>query len=465
MKRVTYPSFPRRANTLLVTLAVSILFQSAAWGWSDHSSLVWPLLREQPQLVEQRVVAEPLADFVRAERVGIAKTLAQVEAWAVDTIEHYPPTPEGLLWQAENEPTVDRFLAAIRVNPLLPYGLFVDVSPERVAPDGDALDWSDLSFLSGGSAQAPARYWPLQAGQPVSIAEVVSGASDEPDFGMDIGLFEDNGTEFGERYGFGKQPFGNPNLDYGSQAPFHMGFYHLDWLTRTAQPDLLRTYPLWRIALFGELAELAFTTGHDYWGWRFLGWGLHYVGDLTQPYHAIPLPGVGTVDALWSVVQGKTGELVQLVSNRHGVIESYQYQRLTRALDAEEWRAPLLRAVSDHGSLEPVIYTTFVMNLTADSVAAADAFDAAIAQHVPARFVSDPTFEWTGSGYERDIISLVREQMGDDAIEHMDATVIAQLKRFSRVASRWIARGDRGMAHPGLHDYETPIEVTSGSGG
>ena len=142
MKRVTYPSFSQPASTLLATLAVSILFQSAAWGWSDHSSLVWPLLREQPQLVEQRVVAEPLADFVRAERVGIAKTLAQVEAWAVDTIEHYPPTPEGLLWRAENEPTVDHFLAAIRVNPLLPYGLFVDVSPERTTPDGDALDWS-----------------------------------------------------------------------------------------------------------------------------------------------------------------------------------------------------------------------------------------------------------------------------------------------------------------------------------
>ena len=465
MKRVTYLSFSRRTSTLVLVALMSTLSHSAAWAWSDHSSLVWPLLREQPQLVEQRVAAEPLTEFVRAERAGIAQTLAAVEAWAIESIEHYPPTPEGLLWRAEAEPTVDRFLAAIRVNPLLPYGLFVDVSPERMAPEGDALDWSALSFLGGGSAQAPARYWPLQAGQPVSIAEVVSGASDEPDFGMDIGLFEDNGTEFGERYGFGKQPFGNPNLDYGSQAPFHMGFYHLDWLTRTVQPDLLRTYPLWRIALFGELAELAFTTGHDYWGWRFLGWGLHYVGDLTQPYHAIPLPGVGTVDALWSVVQNNNCVSEQLVSNRHVGIESYQYQRLTRALDAEEWRAPLLRAVSGHGSLEPVIYTTFVMNLTADSVAAADAFDAAIAQHVPARFVSDPTFEWTGSGYERDIISLVREQMGDDAIEHMDATVIAQLKRFSRVASRWIARGDRGMAHPGLTDHETPIGVTSGNGG
>ena len=456
MKSVTYTSNLRQASTLVTLLAASTLFHSAVWGWSDHSSLVWPLIREQPQLLEQRVVAEPLADFVRAERVGIARTLARVESWAIDSIAHYPPTPESLLWRAEREPAVDHFLAAIRVNPLLPYGLFVDVSPERTVPDGDALDWSALSFLGGGSAQAPARYWPLRAGQLVSIAEVVSGASDEPDFGMDIGLFEDNGTEFGRRYGFGKQPFGNPNLDYGSQAPFHMGFYHLDWLTRTVQPGLLRTYPLWRIALFGELAELAFATEHDYWGWRFLGWGLHYVGDLTQPYHAIPLPGVGIVDALWSVVQGKTGELVQLVSNRHGVIESYQYQRLTRALEAGQWRAPLLRAVSDHGSLEPVTYTAFVVNLTADSVAAAGAFDAAIAQHVPARFVSDPAFEWTGSGYERDIISLLQEQMGDDAIRQMDAAVIAQLKRFSHVASRWIARGDRAMAHPGLTDYETP---------
>lgn len=72
---------------------------------------------------------------------------------------------------------------------------------------------------------------------------MIASANDEPDFGMDIGLFADNGTDFGQRYGFGQQPFGNPNLDYGSQAPFHMGFYHLDWLTRTAQPSLLRTYP------------------------------------------------------------------------------------------------------------------------------------------------------------------------------------------------------------------------------
>ena len=155
---------------------------------------------------------------------------------------------------------------------MLPYRLYVDLSPERAQPEQAPLAWSELSFLGGGTSQLAARYWAVEPGEPVSIAEVIASANDEPDFGMDIGLFADNGTDFGQRYGFGIQPFGNPNLDYSSQAPFHMGFYHLDWLTRTAQPSLLRTYPLWRIALFGELAELAFSTGHDYWGWRFLGW-------------------------------------------------------------------------------------------------------------------------------------------------------------------------------------------------
>ena len=50
----------------------------------------------------------------------------------------------------------------------------------------------------------------MAPGEPVSIAEVIASASDEPDFGMDIGLFADNGTDFGQRYGFGINPLGTP---------------------------------------------------------------------------------------------------------------------------------------------------------------------------------------------------------------------------------------------------------------
>ena len=438
-------TFPRPARIIVKRMTVfgflAVTPVSPVWAWSDHASLVWPLLRSQPTLIHQTVAAEPLDAFLAAEQAGIAETLKAVESWSVAAIQHYPPTPENLRWGTVHPPTAERFFAAIRVNPMLPYRLYVDLSPERKQPEQAPLAWSELSFLGGGTSQLAARYWALAPGEPVSIAEVIASANDEPDFGMDIGLFTDNGTEFGKRYGFGIQPFGNPNLEYSSQAPFHMGFYHLDWLTRAAQPSLLRTYPMWRIALFGELAELAFSTGHEYWGWRFLGWGLHYVGDLTQPYHAIPLPGVSTVDALWSVVQGKTGELVQLVSNRHGVIESYQFQRLTRALESRQWSAPLLKVIAGHAEDTPLEYEPFVMALTADSVEAAADFDAAIEHNVPHRFVSDPSFEWTGSGLEQSIVERVADDQGEPAIAELDAVVIAQLARFSTVASRWIARG------------------------
>ena len=422
-------------------LAILLLLPVPAWSWSDHASLVWPLLRLHPGIAQTSVIAEPLERFLEAEPQAIADTLSELELWAIQTVAHYPPTPEDLRWGVAAEPNRERFFAALRVNPTLPYRLYVRASPENAVTSGEDLPWAALSFLRGGASQHSSHYRQLREGEEVSVAEVLASASDEPDFGMDIGLFDDNGTDFGRRYGFGDQPFGNPNLDYGSQAPFHMGFYHLDWLSRVAQPDLLRTFPLWRIALFGELAELAFRTGHPYWGWRFLGWGLHYVGDLTQPYHAMPLPGVDTIDALWSVMQGKTGDMVQLVSNRHGVIESYQYQRLKQALDEADWAHPILRAIADDTSDAPLDYEPFVLQLTEESVAAAPAFDKAIEMFVPPRLVGDPRFEWTGSGEESDIIELVRGYSGAIGIDGLDAAVVVQLQRFSTVASRWIARG------------------------
>ena len=449
MKKLTKNSSSHYSRARRWLSAFLLLMTSSVWGWSDHASLIWPLLREQPELTSRTVAAESLEHFLLAEQAAIAQTLDDVEAWSVLNIEQYPPTPVPLSWHKNTAAIQARFLSAIRVNPRLSYSLYVGPSPERTPPMVGALPWSALSFLGGGDAQQASRYWAVEEGAFVSIAEVLATASDEPDLGMDIGLFEDNGTAFGQRYGFGQQPFGNPNLDYGSQAPFHMGFYHLDWLTRLAQPDLLRTYPLWRIALYGELADLAFRTGHPYWGWRFLGWGLHYVGDLTQPYHAIPLPGVGTLDALWSVVQGKTPELVQLVSNRHGVIETYQYQRLTASLIAGDWSAPLLRAVAAHGDYEPLEYVPFVMNLSQNSVLAAEGFDAAIATYVPSRFVSDPAFEWIGSGFESDLIDIVKIEGGETAVAELDAAVAEQLMRFSRMASRWIARGHLSVEDTG----------------
>ena len=75
--------------------------------------------------------------------------------------------------------------------------------------------------------------------------------------------------------------------------------FHEAWVVYKAAPFLLRAYPEYRIHLWRSLAAFALRTGHDYWAWRFAGWGLHYVQDLTQPYHARVLPGVGVTRMLW----------------------------------------------------------------------------------------------------------------------------------------------------------------------
>lgn len=272
-------------------------------------------------------------------------------------------------------------------------------------------------------------------------AHVLASGSDEPDFGMDIGLYSDNGTAEGARFGFGTQPFGNPNLDYGSQAPFHMGFYHLDWLTEKAQPDLLRTLPEWRIALYRALAHYAFKTGHEYWGWRFMGWALHYVGDLTQPYHAQPLPGVSTVEALWLVATGKTNEAIQLVSNRHGVLESYQYHRVMRAMRQQDWDDPVLAAIASAQDVDTFGDATVRDLLTRESTDLGAQLDEVLEENMPERFVSDPNFEWTGSGEETAILETVAREKGSAAVQALDREVEAHMRRFSYYAKMWVQDG------------------------
>ena len=97
--------------------------------------------------------------------------------------------------------------------------------------------------------------------------------------------------------------------------------------------------------------------------------------------------------------------------------------------------------MAEQANTEPLEYTSFVMDLTRASVAAADEFDTAIATYVSPRFVSDPNFEWTGSGFEDGLADTVRRERGQAAVTQLDAVVAEQLERFSRVASQWIARG------------------------
>ncbi|MDG1829152.1 MAG: hypothetical protein P8H66_08015 [Luminiphilus sp.] len=422
-----------------VFLAISLIACHQAAAWSDHASLAWPMLRTDATLMQSRVVVEPLDVFLKAEAAGIADVLARLEIEMIEGNPEYPPTPVELTFNGSNKTDFQgRFIAALRISPRLDYGLYRQVmAGDVISSEAKTLGWSDLSYLPSGDSVQERAYLPLTVGALVSPAYILASASDEPDLGMDVGLYSDNDTDVGARYGLGEQPFGNPNLPYGSQAPLHMGFYHLDAVTQLAQPSLKRTLPLWRIKQYEELARLAFATGHEYWGWRFMGWALHYVGDLTQPYHTDPLPGVDLLSALWSVVMGETNDLIQLVSNRHGVLESYQYRRVLALMQEGAWQAPLLLAISEP---QTACFTPegVVSDLTAQSVALGPGLDETLSKRVPALYVSDPAFEWVGYELEADVVALINAQGGDSAIEALDNELERHLRRFSYYLQGWI---------------------------
>ena len=437
---------PNKIGSLAIVIGLALGANAPAWSWSDHATLAWPLLRVMPELVEAEPVAvESLERFLEAESDAIAQLLEAQENWARSTMPAYAPLPDALTFRPDlrGERLEQSFLRAIRVNPSRSYRPYAQLFAYEQAEEGQNLvSVADLTFLQGTIASNESQYLDLAEGELVEPGRVLATASDEPDFGLDIGLFEDNNTPHGAEYGFGSQPFGNPNLEYGSQAPFHMGFYHLDWLTSKAQPGLLATYPQYRVSLYRNLSVLAFKTGHDYWGWRFAGWGLHYVGDLTQPYHAVPLPGVSLLDSLLTLVKGEVEQAVQLVSNRHGVIEAFQYQLVRGAIVNKDWDQSTLELVARPSTRVNWQETTLVDELALESVQAAGRLDSLIEGNTPHKLVSDPTFEFTGSEEDAHILEVI-EAHSPEATAGLTTAVNEQMERFSVFAQAWI----RGILH------------------
>jgi hypothetical protein len=155
-------------------------------------------------------------------------------------------------------------------------------------------------------------------GEHISMREVLSTFSDEPDWKMDQGLFS-NGN-----YGYGPCPFG-PKTGDGSQAPFHMTFLAESRLVYTLFPRIKRTFMEERVRVFFALADLAFKVSMPYWGWRFTAWATHYLQDLTQPYHARALP-IPLLPLLIRLIKERGFESFaernkHLLINRHYLVE------------------------------------------------------------------------------------------------------------------------------------------------
>ncbi len=425
-------------------------------AWSEHPLITYPVLAAMPGVADGREVrVESIDAFLVAEGEKIEKLLAEEEAWAKKNLVWYPPLPESLLFKASGSPDGlrERFCRAIRINPRVKFPLYLQLLPGNPSGERQALQPAEISFLTDLSDWKETRFVSLKEGDSATPLDVAVSATDEPDLlGLDIGLFEDNATEFGKRYGFGLQPFGNPNLEYGSQAPFHMGFYHESDIMYLFAGFLKKCLPEARIHLYKGLARLAFESGHFYWGWRFTGLGLHYLADLAQPYHATVLPGVSTAYALWintidmAGVHGPKADAIQLVSNRHTALEKFAQIYLQRAYQKGESAHPLLaalRSAPDGTPYDDGVPRNVVSRLAHDK---AEQTDEILEEAMPKKFVSDPRFELGSSAERMQIVERAADERGQAAIDRLTLLLRELLTPFAtqgRGYVRAVLRTDR----------------------
>lgn len=197
--------------------------------------------------------------------------------------------------------------------------------------------------------------------QPITGKEILLGfAVDEPDFGMDQDLpFPPESYD----------PQGFQKWMGGTQGPTSQGFRHMyfgGWqLWHPINTFQIPTGPLGvapdRASLMARKArELIHTDDPERvaWGFRVLGWALHYVQDLTQPFHSTQIPSPEMVPwyvALqWPPKQGfeeLVRETTRTISNYHFAYESFTWLRIT-AQTSE--RSPYLECLDQPDSLAPL---------------------------------------------------------------------------------------------------------------
>jgi hypothetical protein len=441
----------RFLHTLFLLMLGLAATQAMAWG--NHTLVSYRAFEKMPEVAGAgNVTAEPLEAFLRAEETTVEALLASQEAWALANLENYPKRPVALAFRAgparSDEAQRSAFLMALRVAPNSRFALYFQPDPWSPV-NGTGLPNGVVSTLPDSSASGR-KFLALKPGEQVSALQVLASACDEPDYGMDSYLWEDSPSEWGKIYGFGAQPFGNTALAWVSQAPFHMGFMHESQAVYLAAPFAKRTFVLLRSQQYATLSALAFRTGHAYWGWRFAGMSLHYVQDLTQPYHASVAPGlsgfrlVGAHALALAGLPGMRNDLMALQYNRGLVLEKYLTESLQRSANRQQESA-LERALrnTERDKSYPDWSERYLRDLVSLQASKAGAALApTLVTVMPAAYVSDPDFDFAS----RDTSISLLNELGrrDDAdrvrLDSLVADLLVNFGAHSRNALRGILR-------------------------
>ena len=434
----------RMMKAIAIVLIAMFCYSNPLQAWNDHTLISYAALKNDDRYSEI-VITEPIERFLTVEKTGIADVLDETERWARSHLEYYPPVPESLRFASSTEPDIlKRFVKALRVNPDMRFPLYLHPAPGTNMQGRAVMPWANVSILKADYIGVP--LFVSMPGEGVQARDVIAVGCDEPDYGYDMFLWEDNGTPAGREYQWGKQSFGNPAIEYATQAPFHMGFFHESRLIFIFAPALKRTYPEFRIHQYTTLSRLAFKTGHRYWGYRFAGMALHYIQDLTNPYHATIVPGASTIKLLFVSVLDAVGihgpreKLLKEISDCHIFIEKYQNEKMLRLLTARDTTDPIIKAMADNSAdrgYSPFIESQVRTLISAESRERADRLRDIIFNAISDRAMFD-RIQKLDAGGPYDINPMISGS-GKKSLDSLDS-ILADMMRSAGIYTRLYLR-------------------------
>lgn len=194
-----------------------------------------------------------------------------------------------------------------------------------------------------------------KVGQKIALIDVLSTYSDEPDWRMDQHLFdEDQYPQIWDKaYKFmgGKQGIPSQAFRHMYWAPFNWS-YPLESLRLPLQNMFSPMgHAPERADVFVQLARKAAAHGHKYWAVRFLGNGLHYLEDVSSPFHSTQTPSKHFVSMPFTEPAGRgfkdyVKQVTHVVSYFHFSFEGYIGEVMTNPNLAPEANREFAAALS-----------------------------------------------------------------------------------------------------------------------
>jgi hypothetical protein len=267
----------KRLPLFLILIAAGLPLPASGWNLGDHREMARQALADVAADwgLDRPVEVRPLASF-----------LGKLKALRPEIADQ---------WQ---------FSHYLKINPKIDIGTFVSLRHPEEAP-------------GGAKTLAP--------------AEILSLYATDADDGRDQDLFVRDG------HGNPKPMFPDQKWFGAIQGPNSQAFRHMEKPPFSLRhPVATFGFPLRSIGeaserteIYFQLSQLAFALGEDYWGWRFLAGGLHYLQDLHQPYHAGQIAptllkqGLGVLLSWGWDEKGFMWSFVHVVSNSHRFFETY----------------------------------------------------------------------------------------------------------------------------------------------